>query len=142
MNHPPEMEVPGGERFRPNGASKHSTPPSAHNVSLVPEVSQAPLVATPLEPIDAATWPVYPGVWFQPERQPLFFSSGLEVARHNRLPAGDFSISGATQPVDLAAKRETPRKAVAPKPSVNVPASNLEPLGWDPRTICRKEGGK
>lgn len=142
MNHPPEMGIPGGERFRPNGASKQPTPPAAHKVSLVPEVSQAPFVTMPLEPIDSPMWPVYPGVWFQPERPPLFFSSGLEVARHHRLPAGDFSASDVTQPVDLAAECETPGDAVAPKAPVNIPASDLAPLGWDPRTICRKEGGK
>jgi len=143
MNQRSTAEAPGTERFRLNGTSKRSASKARREVTpVVPEVSQAPFAIAAAQPIDAPMWSIHPGVWFQPDRPPVFAGSGLELARKNRLPAGDFAASVAASPIDCAATRETPVKPLSPAASPAVPASDLAPLGWDPRTVCRKGGAE
>ena len=95
-----------------------------------------------IEPIEAPMWPIHPALWFQPELAPSAPQwSGLEIERHNRVPVPDF-VRSDIAPFDRPGVRDTSCGALTPCVRPAVPPSDLAPLGWDPRAVCRKEGGK
>jgi len=93
-------------------------------------------------PSDASMWPLHSVLWFQPERAALIPAwTGLGIERHNRIPRPDLLVV-ASPPPDHP---DTPDKAcegIVPHPHCQLPQSELAPLGWDPRTVCRKENGR
>lgn len=94
------------------------------------------------EPIDAPKWPLHPAAWFQPELAPSVpVRSGLAIERHNRIPAPDFLHSGIA-PADRPEGLHSSPVALTACGRRELPQSGLAPLGWDPRAVCRKEGGE
>jgi hypothetical protein len=83
-------------------------------------------------------WPVHAIVWLQPDlRAAAPQCSGLRPERLHRIPVPDFltvAVSSASQPQAMQPESQ-------PLPPANrsaVPACDLEPLGWDPRTEVRR----
>jgi hypothetical protein len=80
------------------------------------------------------TWPVHAVVWLQPDVMAAApQSSGLRPERRHRVPVPDFAavaIPPASQP---RAMQQESRPLPPAMPSA-VPACDLTPLGWDPRT--------
>jgi hypothetical protein len=94
------------------------------------------------EPVDAPMWPLHPTLWFQPELKPTdSIWSGLVIEHHNRIPAPDFMAFDIV-PLNCPGTTDSPRAAFTPDARRVLPQSGLAPLGWDPRTVCRKEGGE
>lgn len=91
------------------------------------------------QPIDSPMWPLHPAVWFQPEIAPSIPAwSSLTIERRHRIPAPDFLCSDPTPP-DRACGMENSCAPVTPEARLDLPQSDLEPLGWDPRAVCRKQ---
>jgi hypothetical protein len=132
----------------PNGthrAAKKSAPESkrsagSHTPHSAPaEPLAAPFAASDPTPIDAEMWPLHTAMWFQPERAPSVSQwSGLAVERRNRLPAPAFAHPAAAQ-LDRPGAPELARDARTPDARPAIPRSDLAPLGWDPRAVCRRE---
>ena len=135
MNERSAAASPQKQRLRPNGAQKRSTPAAARGTSSVLE----PFAAVAIEPVDASMWPIHSGLWLQPDQPPALSGYGAEAARQHRFPAGDFAHP-PIQPVDSAPRRETPVQSVLGSDRAVMPASDSALLGWDPRTLCPKEG--
>ena len=140
MNHRSIRESPAKERFRANGAPKRPTASPRGVPAVAPATPQAPFVVPAIQAVDASMWPILQGLWLQPDQPPSLPGSCVEAARRHRLPSGDFAERNVIQPLDLAAEREAPVEPVFLFASVAIPASDLAPLGWDPRTLRRKEG--
>jgi hypothetical protein len=122
------------EGFRPNGAPKRSRAASARGDSAaVPEKPQAPFAIAEIQPVDSSMWPIHQGLWLQPDQPPSLPGCVVDAARRHRLPSGDFAERNHIQPLDAAAERGAPAGPVPPHGSVTIPASDLAPLGWDPR---------
>ena len=95
--------------------------------------------ATGAGPVDAGAWPTQGDVWLQPALSPAPPAwSGLTIERRHRIPIPDFVRSGAA-PLDRPAAAAFPADAIAPAAKLALPQSDLAPLGWDARAICRKE---
>lgn len=89
-------------------------------------------------PEDAEMWPVHPAAWLQPELMPaLPASSGLRVERRYAAPTPDWLRPDPPQPGQSPAPATLPDWAL-PNLRLELPASDLAPLGWDPRAACRK----
>lgn len=98
-----------------------------------------PLASQEALPIEAPMWPHNPAVWFQPELAPSVpLWSGLAIERCHRIPAPDFLHSTAA-PFNRPDTTDNSREALRPGASPKAPESGAAPLGWDPRTVCRKE---
>ena len=165
MNRRSAAEVRTNEPFRPNGKPHRQAASNGRGVALVPEISHAPFAALAAEPVDAPMWPIHQGGWLQPESPPVL-DEAVEAARTHRFPAGGFVETGVLQPLDFPARAEaaseaegrpdkgslvTPcdraanvlKEVAAPEAQCRPakgPASDLSPLGWDPRTLIGKEG--
>ena len=91
------------------------------------------------KPAEAHTWHHHSVLWFQPERPPAPPAwTGLGIERRNRIPRPDL-LPLETAPLDRPALLETPLGKVNSSRRLALPASDLMPLGWDARAICRKE---
>lgn len=111
---------------------------STHRLPALPD-PVASFVSLKPVPVDAEMWPLHPALWFQPELGPTMSQwSGLAIERHSRLPAPDFALP-KVEPLNHRAALDVIRDALAPVPLPEIPQCGLAPLGWDPRTICRKE---
>jgi hypothetical protein len=64
--------------------------------------------------------------------------TGLAIERHNRIPTPDF-LRPANAPPDRPGIPDTSRGALTPEPRRELPRSDLAPLGWDARAVCRKD---
>jgi hypothetical protein len=107
-----------------------------------PQPVDATFAPIEAEPIDAPMWPLHPALWFQPERMPSVpVWTGLAIERHNRIPAPDF-LHFDTAPPDRPDTLDSSCDALTPGARRELPQSGLAPLGWDPRAVCRKEGGE
>jgi hypothetical protein len=90
--------------------------------------------------LDAEKWPVHPAIWWQPELPlQLPASSGLRSERRFKIPVADFRSAAPPLMYPPAAK------VSGAEPLVRVwsdpmPASDLAPLGWDPRTCLPQRG--
>jgi hypothetical protein len=127
-------------RVKPRAARAPERPDGSGSPATL--AAEAPFAAIGAEPIDAPMWPIHPGAWFQPERAPSFPAwSGLGVERHNRIPAPDFWRDDIL-PLNCVDTCDIPAKELAPNPQPVLPDSGLTALGWDPRTVYRKEKGE
>ena len=91
-------------------------------------------------PIDSPMWPLHSAMWLQPDGvPPAPLWSGLAVEHQNRSLMPDFQPSGIA-PFDHPAAPRGSSQALDPAAGPVVPRSDLAPLGWDPRAVCRKEG--
>jgi hypothetical protein len=107
-----------------------------------PQQIAAAFAAIEAEPIDAPMWPLHSALWFQPELAPSVpVWTGLAIERHNRIPAPGFLHSDAAPP-NCPGALDSSRDALTPDARPELPPSGLAPLGWDPRAVCRKEGGE
>jgi hypothetical protein len=104
-----------------------------------PQPLAAPLTATPGAPVDLPMWPLHMAVWFQPEPAPPATPawSGLSVERRSRIPSPDF-VHASVMPLDCPAPTENRADPLTPAAHPLIPQSDAAPIGWDPRTICRK----
>jgi hypothetical protein len=75
-------------------------------------------------------------MWLQPELAPAAaVSSGLRIERQNRIPMPGFA--GLEIPAaSLPDPHESHRKPLLPSLRLHFPQSDLQPLGWDPRTVA------
>jgi len=131
----------------PAVARKRSTARPASDGALergpaYPTQPLSPFAAIEAQPEDAQMWPVHSGVWLQPELVPeLPRTSSLRIERHYTVPAPgllDFDVTQSFHP-------GIPDRVCDPLPpraEPGLPQSDLEPLGWDPRStvVCDAEG--
>jgi len=87
--------------------------------------------------LDSEKWPVHPAIWWQPELPLQLPSSGLRSERRFKIPVADFRNAGPS-PECPPAVRVAAAEALAPAWNDVLPASDLAPLGWDPRTCLPK----
>ncbi len=99
----------------------------------------APFAAVDAAPADAGMWPAHPAAWFEPQLPPEPpAASGLRVERRYTVPAPDFLPLEPSPALPGAAAPSGAAPVVPSGVTVGVPASDLVPLGWDPRVACRK----
>ena len=139
----PSKKAAAPRRSARSGAS--ATVTKAARKSARPE-AQPPLDAAFAEietrPSDASMWPLHSVLWFHPERVALIPAwTGLGVERHNRIPRPDL-LEVASPPPDHPDIPDKSSGGIVPHPRCRFPQSELAPLGWDPRTVCRKENGQ
>ncbi|HXK01561.1 MAG TPA: hypothetical protein VMS37_04110 [Verrucomicrobiae bacterium] len=143
-------ELPGLAAVPPAAANgshragkKNGSPKRANgSVHAAEHTPDAPFLRTEAAPVDAGMWPLHPAMWFQPEPAPAAPAwSGLGIERHQRVPSPDFRRGGAAG-LDCAATPLQSHEVLVPAPDAAIPASDLAPLGWDPRSVCRKEGSE
>jgi hypothetical protein len=131
-----------GTKKNGTGPKRPAGPNAPADVCSSPEAFAAPFAATEASPVDATAWPIHPAVWFQPDLRPSAPPwTALTIERHNRIPAPDF-LHPKIAPLDCRDCIDDECCGIRPVLRVRVPPSSLEPLGWDPRTVCRKEGGE
>ena len=141
----PAAEINGTHR----GTKKNRTGPKrpaghdAHaDACSSPAAFPAPFAATGAGPVDTTAWPLHPAVWFQPDLRPSApLWSVLTIERHNSIPAPDF-LDPKIAPLDNRTCIDDKCCARMPVLRAGVPLSGLEPLGWDPRAVSRKETGE
>ncbi len=128
-------------RAKNGSAPKRSTGSGTHaDARPGPQPIDATFATIEAEPIDAPMWPLHPALWFQPELAPSAPAwTGLAIEHHNRIPAPDF-LQPDTAPPNRPDTPDNSRDALTPGARCELPHSGLEPLGWDPRAVCRKEG--
>jgi hypothetical protein len=118
-----------------NGARKSGRPEAR-------QALDAAFAEIETKPSDASMWPLHSVLWLQPERAAQIPAwTGLGTERHNRIPRPDL-LPVESPPADHP---DTPDKscvAIMPRPHCQLPRSDLAPLGWDPRTVCRKESNQ
>jgi hypothetical protein len=120
-----------------NGAA--SNRPVERQAGSDPEQPTAPFVTTDATPVDAPMWRLHPVVWFQPELAPSGPEwSGLAVERCGRIPAPDF-LNFDVAPLGRADSRDNSSDAATPAARPQAPQDDGAPLGWDPRSVRRKE---
>jgi hypothetical protein len=133
---PPPRPAKTSVRTRGTGRKKISGRSRDTSEPAEAPAPMAGFVAAAARAIDAATWPVAPVLWWQPEL-PLQIpaSSSLRNERRHRVPAAGFlnlaepprCPAGVPAAVDRPALPDLPRK---------LPAGDLAPLGWDARTVA------
>jgi hypothetical protein len=124
-------------------------PPAARNGThaAIGKTSPAPMdtfAITGAAPIDAPMWPLHAALWLQSEQAPSIPDwTGLAIERHNRIPAPDFQFRDIASP-DRPGALDNSRNALSPGPGRRpaIPRSDLTPLGWDPRAVCRQQGAR
>ncbi|HTS66320.1 MAG TPA: hypothetical protein VMH28_30060 [Candidatus Acidoferrales bacterium] len=127
----PRAAGKNGAGKRANGSRQDARPPAGPLCGR--------FAALDLAPVDAPMWPLYPAMWFQPELPPSSpQSSGLAIERRHPVPTPDFERCDAAS-IDLPAAPGRLGQVLVPRADAAVPASDLAPLGWDPRTVGRKE---
>jgi len=107
---------------------------------LAPEVPQevlaGPSIGIAFEPIDSPMWPIHSDGWLQPEAAALALSwSDLNIERRNRIPEAEllhFCLTPLNGFDGVDDRREILARAAPP----GIPNTDLEPLGWDPRTYA------
>jgi hypothetical protein len=136
--HPP----PGPKKEAKKAAQKGSARSSARNgVSYAPQ-PLAGFVEIEHKPADAPMWLLHPVSWLQAERAPLAPAwTGLAIERHNRISRPDF-LPLESAPPNRSNALDNSCDALAPNPHCELPRSDLAPLGWDPRAVCRKENNQ
>ena len=96
-----------------------------------PEV--ADFIAVETREVDVPSWPAHPVVWLQPDLKPgLPAASGLRIERHHKIPAPGFAVI-FHGPQRLSRTVEHWGDFVPPEVRLDLPASDLAPVGWDPR---------
>ena len=140
----------------PNGSNGRSSAQAAvldrGNTTALEAPGRKPKLAAPrLAPFanveatvaDEPMWPLNPVAWFHPELSPRSLSSsGLLIERQHRIPAPDF----APLEITPVAPSHTPGEGCEPllaevlRADVKrqLPASDLAPLGWDPRAHAQE----
>jgi len=122
---------------RKNGAAKVSAAKGGAEAASVAPPLAGPL-AVEAVPIDLPMWPLQAAAWLQPEIAPIPpVWSGLTIERHNRIPAPDFWPS-ASAPLNRSDAPHNSLRALIRAAKPAVPAGDLAPLGWDPRSVCWK----
>jgi hypothetical protein len=135
--------MPAGVRrsTRKRAGGRKSRPADSEPLVPAPAPLSDFLSAEPIA-LDAAKWPVHPAIWWQPDLPlQLPVSSGLHAERRFKIPVADFRKAGASlecRPPTRAAAAE----ALAPLWNDALPASDLVPLGWDPRTCLPQRGNQ
>ena len=98
----------------------------------------ADFVAMEVHAIDAEKWLVSPVLWWQPELAlPLPETSGLRSERRHKAPMPGF-LNLEVEPLCPAGKVAGPEAVLRPRMAAEAPASDLMPLGWDPRSVLGK----
>jgi hypothetical protein len=142
--------APSAARNGTHRTTKKSRPalkgPPVPDAISATALATAAFAAAEAEPIDAPMWPLHAALWLQLEMAPSIpVWTGLAIERHNRIPAPDFLRLDAA-PADRPGTLLNPafssgKSALSPPARPDLPASGLTPLGWDPRSVCRKQGG-
>jgi hypothetical protein len=120
------------ERRNGHGVEAPRRKPKLAAPSLAPFASVKPPVA------DEPMWPLNPVAWFHPELTPRSLqSSGLLIERQRQIPVPDFVPLEITPVASLHSAGEGYEPLlVQVKPQL--PHSDLEPLGWDPRAHAQE----
>jgi len=126
-----------------NGAApKPAVGTDAPADARAPEPLAGPVASIEAAPVDAPMWPLHSAIWFQPDVAPSAPAwSGLAIEHRNRIPAPDFLRSDIA-PLNRPDALDNSPHALTPDASPGIPQSGLAPLGWDPRAVCWKEGGR
>ena len=107
-----------------------------------PAKELAPFLKTESAPEDAPMWPVHPVMWLQPElRLAVPAATGLVIERKHTIPVSGF-LENSMTPANHARALDRTAQPVLPSIRTRLPASDLTPLGWDPRVSAhatRKE---
>ena len=132
----PRPAEPAPPRVR-RGSKKRGAGRPSRPVEMEPSLAApAPpadfLSAEPIA-LDAEKWPVHPALWWQPELPFRLPASGLRSERRFKIPVADFRAAGPAPECPPAARMSS-ADALAPVWKDALPASDLAPLGWDPRT--------
>jgi hypothetical protein len=134
----------------PNGAhqipkKKGATPKrpaesgARSGVRPAPRLIAAEFTELEAKAVDAPMWLLHSVLWFQPEGAPVVpVWTGLAIERHNRIPTPDF-LHTDTSPPNRPDTLDNSRDALTPESRMELPPSGLEPLGWEPRAVSRKE---
>jgi hypothetical protein len=138
--------VPSGMIKRPaagNGTHRSTKKKSKSEVQADAEAGPQPMTAgfltSTIEPVDAPMWPIHAALWLQSEQAPSIPAwTGLAVERHHRIPAPDF-LHAEHVPFNQAGVLESSRDMLLPVSHGRFPESDLAPLGWDPRTVARRQ---
>ena len=131
-----------GTKKNRTGSKRPVVQDAPADASSSPETFPATFAGTGAGPVDSNAWPVHPALWFQPDLRPSApVWSGLSIERHNRIPAPDF-IEPKITPLDSRQCIDGECSARMPALRAGIPPSDLEPFGWDPRALSRKEAGE
>ena len=127
-----------------HGANRKNKPKPGRSVDsgvqTAPQPMEASFITGGIEPIDAPMWLIHAALWLQSEQAPSIPAwTGLAIERHNRIPAPDF-LRADNAPPNRHAALDGMSDVLRPAGHGAFPQSDLTPLGWDPRTICRKQG--
>jgi hypothetical protein len=141
--HPSLEKGPGKSPGKKRTALKGSGKSAVRNgVSPAPFPIAEEFAEIEPKPIDAPMWLLHPVSWLQAERSPSVpLWTGLAIERHYRIPRPEF------MPLETAAPNrpgalDNSCAALAAEPRCELPQSDLAPLGWDPRAVCRKEDNR
>ena len=106
-------------------------------------VPLAGFVVMEVQPVEAEKWPVNPVIWWYPDLPvEVPRCSGLRNERRHKTPMARFlelpELLQCEQGVPAVSRVRFPAEARI------LPASELKPLGWDPRTlsVCGKANGQ
>jgi hypothetical protein len=111
---------------------------AANAALLANESFGAPFAPIHADASDTPMWPIHTSIWFQPDLAPAPPSwTGLAIERRHRIPTPGFLWTEA-DPLNRPCLPDDLSSAMRSESAVHVPASELEPLGWDPRAIVRK----
>ena len=129
----PSEPIPPGVRrgTRKRGASRRPRPAAVEPPVPAPAPPADFLSAEPVA-LDADKWPVHPALWWQPDLPLQLPASGLRSERRFKIPVADFRDANPSPECPPAGTPLAP-EALAPVWSDLLPASDLVPLGWDPR---------
>ena len=139
------LEEPGingnsnGNGVHLNGVARKR--PAKPQPPAEPEPKLSGFEAVEVMAIDAEMWPVHAVMWLEPLLTVVApVSSGLGMKRRHRVPAPDFLYFGMAA-AGCAHSTERGYAPLAPNLGHSIPASDLAPLGWEPRAVCAP-GGK
>ena len=132
VTHAPLKKNAAAQKCPPQAGTRNAHRPASAEIL-------APFAQLETRPANAQTWHHHQVLWFQPERAPAKPAwTELSTERRNRIPRPDFSPLETVAP-DRPHRLQNLREALQPGSHPRFPDSDLEPLGWDPRALCRRE---
>jgi len=140
---PPDANGNGrlaGSRRGGRPASAKRAAAKRFDVPIQPLPEAAGFLKTESQAQDAPMWPIHPAMWLQPElRLAVPAESGMRIERRHTVPAPD-AIPISMNFVNHPASPDKTAQPVLPRLEHRLPASDLAPLGWDPRVAAHAAG--
>lgn len=130
--------TPRAVTARPVARKRSTTRPASDGVlerePASPTQQLSPFAAIEPQPKDAQMWPVHSVVWLQPELRPeLPGTSSLRIECHYKVPGPGLLYCDVT-PSFHPGTLDRLCDPLPPRVEPRLPQSDLEPLGWDPRS--------